>query len=263
AATAAASPAAAADGCERPGCGRRARRAGLRAERPHDQAGRARHARPRVRRFQLRRHRRHREGGDLRLAARQGHERRHQGGADAHAPGRGRRGGAGQEGRLRRCGRLHPFEAADNVSVYGGYRPDTWARSLTLVTSVTGSPEAILAARTTGVVLQHLTVRGTSESKAGGSAYGIRLAGGSKGPLRRVLVSAGPGAAGAPPAFTATTGAPGGAGAIGSLGECDGKDPGRGGRGGSSPAGRLGGRGGDGGNGDNFGARGSSGDGGT
>src|SRR5262249_20798848 len=61
------------------------------------------------------------------------------------------------------------IELADGVGIYGGYRPDTWARSLTNVTSLTGSPEAIYGAHDTGVVLQHLTVRGTNDGSPGGT----------------------------------------------------------------------------------------------
>ena len=70
------------------------------------------------------------------------------------------------------AGAYDRFDAADDVGVYGGYRPDTWARSLTLVTSITGAPDGILAARATGVVLQHLTVRGNAANQPGASAYG-------------------------------------------------------------------------------------------
>jgi hypothetical protein len=128
------------------------------------------------------------------------------------------------------AGAYDRFDAADNVGVYGGYRPDTWARSLALVTSITGAPDGILAAHTTGVVLQHLTVRGEAPNQPGASAYGIRLVGGSKVTLQRVLVSAGSGIAGAGPAFIAANGVAGGPGGVGSLGE------GRAPRGGSAAA---------------------------
>ncbi|MGH2713539.1 MAG: hypothetical protein ACRDM7_06565, partial [Thermoleophilaceae bacterium] len=151
-------------------------------------------------------------------------------------------------------------ELATGVGVFGGYDPQTWARNLSLVTSIAGASEGILVANATGVVLQHLTVRGTSTGRPGSSAYGIRLVGGSGATLQRVLVSAGPGTAGASPAAVGATGAAGGKGGNGALGECDGKDPGRGGHGGRSSAGRIGGRGGDGGRSDNPGTAGSMGE---
>jgi hypothetical protein len=147
-------------------------------------------------------------------------------------------------------------ELADGVGVYGGYRADTWARGLTQVTGVSGGPEGVLGVNATGVTLQHLTVVGTGGGRNGASAYGIRLVGGSRVTLQRVIVQGG-GGTGADPGAPGRTGADGGPGAPGTLGECDGKDPGRGGRGGASPGGRLGGRGGDGGTGDHFGATGS------
>ena len=147
-------------------------------------------------------------------------------------------------------------ELADAVGVYGGYRADTWARALTQVTGISGAPEGVLGVNATGVVLQHLTVVGTGGGRNGASAYGIRLVGGSKVTLQRVVVQGG-GGTGGDPGQPGRTGADGGPGAAGTLGECDGKDPGRGGRGGASPAGRLGGRGGDGGTGDHFGATGA------
>ena len=138
-------------------------------------------------------------------------------------------------------------EAASRVGIYGGYNATTWRRAQLQITSISGAPEGIYAAGATGVVLQHLTVRGQTAGGAGASAYGIRLLNGSNVRLERVLVTGGGGTAGAT-GSPGTDGARGGDGGNGREGACDFEERfNTGGRGGSSPAGRLGGHGGKGG----------------
>ena len=123
-----------------------------------------------------------------------------------------------------------------------------------------GAPEGILAARTTGVVLQHLTVRGRpTTARSGERATGIRLIGGSKVALQRVLVGAGDAAPAARrAAFAGTTGATAGRRARAVSASATGEDPAAAAAGGRARAGRIGGRGGDGGKGDHLGAAGST-----
>jgi hypothetical protein len=131
------------------------------------------------------------------------------------------------------------------VDVYGGYDAATWKRSLTLVTQITGVPEAVYAFGDTGVVLQLLAVQGTSGGQPGASAYGIRAINGSSLTLQRVTVLAGngsPGSDGSPGA----AGEQGGRGGRGVRGACDTLVRALGGVGGFSPAGRTGGNGGSG-----------------
>ena len=82
---------------------RHARRPGLRSPRRGDPSRGRRPARPRLRRLQLRRDRRHREGCGLRLGSRQRREPRHESGAEAADPGR--RHGRDRQRPLRACHR--------------------------------------------------------------------------------------------------------------------------------------------------------------
>ncbi len=52
--------------------------------------------------------------------------------------------------------------AVSSVAIYGGYDKTTWARSDTRITSIVGSPEGLLAAGATDVLLQNVSVRGLS-----------------------------------------------------------------------------------------------------
>ena len=85
-------------------------------------------ARPRLRRLELRRDRRHREGCDLRLPDGERRRSRHEGEAEAADP----RGGLRPRRSGRRClaaaGTYGRVEATTGVGVYGGYDPATWAR---------------------------------------------------------------------------------------------------------------------------------------
>ena len=138
-------------------------------------------------------------------------------------------------------------EAASRVGIFGGYNATTWNRAPAQITSISGAPEGIYAAGATGVVLQHLTVRGQAGAGSGASAYGIRLLNGSNVRLERVLATGGSGTAGGT-GSPGADGARGGNGGNGAEGACDYDDRYNvGGRGGSSPAGRMGGRGGKGG----------------
>lgn len=125
--------------------------------------------------------------------------------------------------------------AVSGVSIYGGYDRTSWARSDTRITSIVGAPEGVLAVGATGVLLQHLSVRGQN---AGASVYGIRAIDGSSLTLQRVVVTAGDGAEGA-------AGVRGAAGVAGRSGG-PGNNRGRGGEPGLSDLGLSGGRGGNG-----------------
>ncbi len=131
------------------------------------------------------------------------------------------------------------------VEIYGGYGPENWNRIAGLTTSIAGSPEGVYGDKAANVVLQHLTVRGSTLPGAGASAYGIRLVHESNVRLERVAVIAGDGALGA---FGATgeTGFPGQEGGFGSAGSCDSSAGGGGGSPGRSAVseGARGGRGG-------------------
>jgi hypothetical protein len=128
-------------------------------------------------------------------------------------------------------------QAVANVGIYGGYVAGSWSRSDAAVTTIEGSPQAVLADGDRGVVLQLLTLRGGS----GGSAYGLRAINGSQIAASRVTADGG----------TAGGGAAGGAGetgangAPGNPGACEGGVGGPGGGTGDS----AGGAGGDGGSG--------------
>ena len=100
------------------------RRAGLRAARRCYASRGGRPARSRLRRLELRRDRRDREGSDLRLTDRERRGSRHEG--EAEAPDRGRR------GRLHRLANRYVLAAAGSygrvvaatrVGIYGGYDP--------------------------------------------------------------------------------------------------------------------------------------------
>ena len=101
---------------------------------------------------------------------------------------------------------------ADQVGIYGGYDPTTWARALVTLTTVTGSPQAALADSDTGIDLQLLNLSGLS---AATSSYGVRAVNGSELSLARVSVEAASGAAGTAgtpyggPAAGGTAGSPG------------------------------------------------------
>ena len=145
------------------------------------------------------------------------------------------------------AGEYSRVEAAGRVGIFGGYNATTWKRAQAQITSITGAPEGIYAAGATGVVLQHLTVRGQASGGNGASGYGIRLLNGSNVRLERVLATGGSGTSGET-GSPGTDGVRGGDGGNGREGACDYDDRyNLGGRGGASPAGRMGGRGGKGG----------------
>jgi Integrase core domain len=79
---------------------------------------------------------------------------------------------------------------ATGVGIYGGYKPENWARGRVFVTTIVGTPEGIYADGETGVVLQHLTVRGEAGPEPGASAYGIRLVNGASVKLQRIVAHA-------------------------------------------------------------------------
>lgn len=90
--------------------------------------------------------------------------------------------------------------AVDGVGIYGGYAPGSWARSTAQVTTIAGSPQAVLAEDDQGVVLQLLRLRG-SPSDGDRSAYGLRVTNGSRAAIAAVdarAADAREGGAGAP-----------------------------------------------------------------
>jgi hypothetical protein len=111
---------------------------------------------------------------------------------------------------------------ADDVGVYGGYAPGTWARSADETTTLQGSPAA-LAVGDTGVILQLLDLNGQPDGS--GNSYGLRAvpegATASQVLLEQVRVTAANGASGA--AGSAGSGGSTGAGlpgGTGGLGSC-------------------------------------------
>jgi hypothetical protein len=74
---------------------------------------------------------------------------------------------------------------ADDVGLYGGYGVLSGARSADHVTTIKGSPQALLAEGDTGVVLQLLTLEGTPGAAL--SAYGVRAVADGAGPARLAL----------------------------------------------------------------------------
>ena len=150
---------------------------------------------------------------------------------------------------LAAVGLYQRVKAASGVGIYGGYDAKSWSRSTDLFTVISGFPEGIVADKATGVVLQLMKVRGTTNVlhvDAGTSFYGIRAINGSSLRLQRVSSLARSGEAGAN-GVSGQNGFTGGRGGDGQNGQCDGSKPGGGGAGGTSQAGRSGGPGGSGG----------------
>jgi len=85
------------------------------------------------------------------------------------------------------------LQLADDVDIYGGFDAGSWTRGPGIVTTITGSPQGVLADGDTGVTLQSLTIRG---SNTGASAYGVLAANSSNLILEQVTIEAGPGAPG-------------------------------------------------------------------
>ena len=71
---------------------------------------------------------------------------------------------AGKRSVYAAAGSYAHVEAETGVGVYGGYDPSNWShRSTKLTTTIAGSPEAVLADDRKAVVLQLLTVNGSSD----------------------------------------------------------------------------------------------------
>lgn len=133
--------------------------------------------------------------------------------------------------------------AVTNVSIYGGYSAFGWSRSTTNVTTITGSPQGLLADGDTGVRLQLLTLNSTADATR--STYGLRAINSSSLTLESVIARPGNGTSGG--AGSPGSGGPNGvAGNAGGAGSCDDPAGGAGGAGGSGGgfAGGAGGRGG-------------------
>jgi hypothetical protein len=150
---------------------------------------------------------------------------------------------------LAAAGAYGHVKVVTGTAIYGGYDPVNWSRKAGLTTLVVGAPEAVVAVGATDVVLELLTLRGSTNKPnvpAGTTYYGIRAYAGAKLTLRRVTISAARGIAGAD-GRTGTQGTAGEAGAPGGDGQCGGPTPGAGGAGGASAARFPGGAGGKGG----------------
>jgi hypothetical protein len=104
---------------------------------------------------------------------------------------------------------------APGVNVDGGYTPGTWKRSLSAVTTIEGTPQAVFADNVTGVTLQLLTLSRLSGGGSG-STYGLRAVS-SDLTLEWVTTSAGGGTSGLSGA-NGTGGVGGGNGASGANG---------------------------------------------
>ena len=80
------------------------------------------------------------------------------------------------------------FNLADNVGLYGGYTPSFGARSD--ITTIQGTPQAVLADGDEGVVLQQLMLKGlrAPNPSLDFSVYGVRAINNSKLALARVGV---------------------------------------------------------------------------
>jgi hypothetical protein len=131
------------------------------------------------------------------------------------------------------------------VNVDGGYTPVTWTRSLSAVTTIEGTPQAVLADGVSGVTLQLLTLSGMSGSETDPSVYGLREVG-SEISLEWVSISAADGSPGFPGTdgddgsngTSGASGANGGAGgAVGANGGIGGTGEGTGGDGGPAVSG--------------------------
>jgi hypothetical protein len=85
--------------------------------------------------------------------------------------------------------------AGGSVGVYGGYDPQTWARSTANATTLTGAPE-VLTDAVPGVVLQLLSIK-ASAAGTSSTSYGIRIWGEAALALSRVTVESAPGVNGA------------------------------------------------------------------
>jgi hypothetical protein len=118
------------------------------------------------------------------------------------------------------------------VNVDGGYTPGTWKRSLSAVTTIQGTPQAVFASSVTGVTLQLVTLSGLSSGASGSSAYGLRAVSSSL-TLQWVTASAQAGISG----LSGSSGANGVSGGNGAAGA-------GGGAGGTSSNGVSGGAGG-------------------
>jgi hypothetical protein len=99
---------------------------------------------------------------------------------------------------------------ADGVSLYGGYKSLTWTRSADQVTTIKGSPQALLAQGDSRVVLQLLSLEGTPDASL--SAYGLRAVSDASGPSRLALSNVSVTGA---PAAPGANGQEGGDGAVG------------------------------------------------
>jgi hypothetical protein len=83
-----------------------------------------------------------------------------------------------------------------NITIEGGFDPSTWQQSSSETTTITGSPQAVLANGATGVLLDDLTLQGSAPSGYAQSAYGLRAVNGSSLTLQAVTVIGGNATAG-------------------------------------------------------------------
>ena len=99
------------------------------------------------------------------------------------------------------------------IGIFGGFDPATWVDSTTPAapTTITGSPEAVIATGSTGTLIQGVALDGQATAGPSSSAYGLVALAGSQVTLAGVTVLAGNATAGSP-------GSPGAAGAKGGAG---------------------------------------------
>ena len=145
----------------------------------------------------------------------------------------------------------------DGTQIYGGFTPGTWARPSATGTSVAGIPQALTLDSATDVVLQQLTLTGTT-AVGNPSAYGIRAVNSSELALIAVSVQGGNGLTGTAGGSGFTPSKPTAAADGATPADCN--TPGAGGTSGLAPLGaNRGGAGGAGGEETNDGENGQSG----
>ena len=109
--------------------------------------------------------------------------------------------------------------ADDNLAIYGNFNATTWTESPTpSATTVTGTPEGLIATDATGVSIGEVNFTGDAPGAPSSSAYGVVALGGSNITLSGAVVTAGSatnGAAGS----AGGAGQNGGAGGLGGAGE--------------------------------------------
>lgn len=92
-------------------------------------------------------------------------------------------------------GKVSILFSSHRIGIYGGYDPQTWARSTANVTTLTGAHDVVTVA-IPGVVLQLLTLHGYDDATTS-TSYGVRTWGQGTVALSRVIVEPAAGVGGA------------------------------------------------------------------